>query len=112
MPEEKIRENRLRRMAARQGLVLKKSARRDHLALDYGMYALVPVEHNLLGRGAVSGRFDMTIDQVEERLTQPVPPMLGHGARPTRDEPDNRGVVQHAAVKRRTSRRGGKQGHA
>ncbi len=39
--QEKVRENRLRRMAARQGLQLVKSRRRDPRALDYGTYWLV-----------------------------------------------------------------------
>lgn len=34
------RENRLRRMAARQGLKLVKSGRRDPLAIDYGLYQI------------------------------------------------------------------------
>jgi hypothetical protein len=34
--QEKARENRLRRMAERQGLVLRKPRRRDTRALDYG----------------------------------------------------------------------------
>jgi hypothetical protein len=39
--DEKVRENRLRRMAERQGLVLHKSRRRDPLALDYGRWTIV-----------------------------------------------------------------------
>jgi hypothetical protein len=39
--EEKVRENRLRRMAERQGLRLVKSRRRDPRALDYGEYWLM-----------------------------------------------------------------------
>jgi hypothetical protein len=39
--QEKVRENRLRRMATRQGLQLVKSRRRDPRALDYGTYWLV-----------------------------------------------------------------------
>lgn len=38
---QKARENRLRRMADRQGLLLVKSRRRDPRALDYGQYVLV-----------------------------------------------------------------------
>ena len=38
--DEKVRENRLRRMAERQGLELRKSARRDPRAIDYGTYML------------------------------------------------------------------------
>lgn len=42
----KVRENRLRRMADRQGLRLMKSRRRDPRALDFGTYWLVePLEH-------------------------------------------------------------------
>ena len=37
----KTRENRLRRVAQRRGLVLKKNPRRDPRALDYGSYMLV-----------------------------------------------------------------------
>lgn len=36
----KIRENRLRRMADRQGLAFHRTRRRDRLALDYGTYYL------------------------------------------------------------------------
>jgi hypothetical protein len=41
MTEEKVRENRLRRMAQRRGYMLVKSRRRDPLATDYGLYVLV-----------------------------------------------------------------------
>jgi hypothetical protein len=37
---EKVRENRLRRMAQRQGLTLSRSRRRDPRALDFGLYWL------------------------------------------------------------------------
>lgn len=42
--ELKLRENRLRRVAARRGLVLRKNRRRDPGALDYGMYCLTAVQ--------------------------------------------------------------------
>jgi hypothetical protein len=38
---EKVRENRLRRMAERQGLALHKSRRRDRFAKDYGLFWVV-----------------------------------------------------------------------
>ena len=37
---EKVRDNRMRRAAERQGLALSKSRRRDPRALDFGMYRL------------------------------------------------------------------------
>ncbi len=61
--DEKVRENRLRRMAQRQGLRLTKTRRLDPLATDYGTYHLVPAKGKPLG--------PFTIDQVEERLTSP-----------------------------------------
>lgn len=42
--ELKVRENRLRRVAARRGLVLRKTRRRDPGAADYGMYYLFTVQ--------------------------------------------------------------------
>lgn len=65
MADDKVRENRLRRMAARQGLILKKSRRRDPRASDYGFYRLVDRERNAL----VGGDDRLTLDLVEEMLT-------------------------------------------
>jgi hypothetical protein len=43
MTDEKVRENRLRRVAERQGFALHKPRRRDTRALDYGEYWLMQV---------------------------------------------------------------------
>lgn len=67
---EKVRENRLRRTAERQGLKLLKSRRRDPHAIDFGTYmlvdpnrcALVPADHN---RGC-----GLDLDGVETWLTE------------------------------------------
>jgi hypothetical protein len=52
MPErdtaEKVRENRLRRVAYRQGLILRKIRRRDPRANDYGTYTLTNMYTNNL----------------------------------------------------------------
>ena len=58
---EKVRENRLRRMASRQGLQLMKSRRRDPRALDYGTYWLVDASGVEVARG--------NVDAIEARLT-------------------------------------------
>lgn len=58
----KVRENRLRRIAARQGYKIHKSRRRDPLATDYETYRLA--------RGAAVTR-PLTLDEVEHRLTHP-----------------------------------------
>ncbi len=63
----KVRENKARRAAIRQGLELQKSKRKDPLALDFGKYMLVDE-----GGAPVFGHeprpFSATLDQVEARL--------------------------------------------
>jgi len=46
---EKVREDRLRRMARRQKLTLRKSGRRDPRAWDYGRYWLVDESNREVG---------------------------------------------------------------
>jgi hypothetical protein len=65
----KVRENRLRRMAERQGLALHKSRRRDPLALDYGTYQLVDPYRNALVAGDTNHGYGLDLDDVEEHLT-------------------------------------------
>jgi hypothetical protein len=66
MTEEKVRENRLRRAAERQGARLDKSRRRDPNAADYGLYWLINREDPDLIFG---GQFGVTLDAIEEELT-------------------------------------------
>lgn len=64
MTEEKVRENRLRRAAARQGLALAKSRRRDPRALDFGLYWLTDQD------GAfVTPESGTDLDEIERYLT-------------------------------------------
>lgn len=60
-----MRENRLRRMAERQGYTLVKKRSYDPRALDHGTYRLVPVP----GRRQGEPVGPLSIDEVEERLT-------------------------------------------
>ena len=60
--ELRVRENRLRRAARRQGYKLHKSRRRDPLATDYQTYRL--------SKGAAVTK-PMTLDELEKRLTTP-----------------------------------------
>ena len=63
--DTKVQENRVRRMAKRQELILKKSRRRDPRATDYGSYMLVDYNNGLvLGEGQQT-----TLDGVEKWLT-------------------------------------------
>jgi hypothetical protein len=69
---DKIRESRLRRIAARQGLTLRKSPRRDPRALGYGTYMLadsttrrvVAMDWNL------PGGYGLDLDAIEEVLSR------------------------------------------
>lgn len=70
--ENKIRENRLRATAKRQGLVLHRSPRRDPRALDYGLYWLFLDNPNISALGStdpVTPRAGVTLDEIERYLT-------------------------------------------
>jgi hypothetical protein len=69
MTDDKVRENRLRRMAQRQGLQLIKSRRRDPRAIDYGQYWIADVRSNFLHKGPYNDGF-ADLDQVEGFLTE------------------------------------------
>jgi len=64
MTAEQVRENRLRRMAERQGFRLEKSRRRDLRAVDYGTFAIVRGAETVAGPG-------LTVEEVEQFLTTP-----------------------------------------
>jgi hypothetical protein len=71
---ERTREKRLRRMAARQGLRLEKSRRRDPRALDYGGYFIVegpprtPGGDNWRARVLLTGEYGIDLDAAEAFL--------------------------------------------
>ncbi len=66
MTDEKVRENRLRRMAERQGLTLRKSRTRDPRALDYGTWWISDARTNAL----LSSETGCGLDDVEDWLTE------------------------------------------
>jgi hypothetical protein len=65
MAEEKVRENRIRRVAARRGYELHKTRRRDPHALDYGTYTLV----NAMTNGAMYHFTNVGLDEIETFFT-------------------------------------------
>ena len=69
--ENKVRENRLRRMADRQGLKLRRSPRRDEKAIDYDLYALTDYETggSVFEEGPIS-IFTLDLDDIEQYLTE------------------------------------------
>lgn len=80
MEASRVDENRVRRMAARQGLVVNKSRRRDPNALDYGRYWIVEPRRNVIATSLEGQEHGITLEEVEawlrsprsERLTSPL----------------------------------------
>ncbi|WP_336158207.1 hypothetical protein [Amycolatopsis sp. VC5-11] len=69
--EEKARENRLRRAADRQGLILVKARVRDPRALGYGLYSLIDdtAGNRYPTAQARQSRYcTLTLDNVEKTL--------------------------------------------
>jgi hypothetical protein len=63
--EAKIRENRMRRMLARQGYVLSKSRRRDPRARDYGHYTISNEDGTVVYRQSVRQAVGPALDDIE-----------------------------------------------
>lgn len=74
MHEDKVHENRIRRMALRQRLHLRKSRRRDPRAFDFGLYQLIDVETGRVQAPAEGP--GMSLDEVETYLLE-TPPRVG-----------------------------------
>lgn len=71
MMKNKARENRLRRMAQRQGLMLRRSRTRDPFATSYGRYSMAWAHSNTHAFGAEDGRPAATLDEIEAFLRRP-----------------------------------------
>ncbi len=72
MTAEKVYENRVRRAARRQGLVLRRSRRRDPRAIDYRRYWVV----NENGAPVVGGELGLTLNEAEHYLLHESPGAL------------------------------------
>jgi len=70
--KEKTLENRLRRMADRQGLRLQKSRSRDPNACDFGLYALIDLQTGGAVNPALSQRWvcSWSLEETEAYLTR------------------------------------------
>jgi hypothetical protein len=69
--DEKVRVNRLRRMAARRGLRLIRSRQRDPGGLEYGKFRVEDATGAQPAKFRTGERYGLTIDEVEKRLTVP-----------------------------------------
>ena len=67
---EKVKENRLRRIADRRGYKVMKSRSRDSQAVDYGLYALINLQTGGAENPAIAQRWtcSWTLDEVEAWL--------------------------------------------
>lgn len=67
--KSRTNENRLRRVAARRGLRLVKSRRRDERALDYGMFMLIDPQHGgAVNPDETAGRGWASLETIEQTL--------------------------------------------
>lgn len=64
----KVKEIRLRRVAARRGLRLVRSRRRDPQAVDFALYVLVSESRRTPVTYAELRRDGVTLDEIERRL--------------------------------------------
>jgi hypothetical protein len=67
---KKVRENRARRAAQRQGLRLEKARSRDPRAVDFGTYHLVNTETNTLECHGLPRGFGLNLDEIEAALAR------------------------------------------
>jgi hypothetical protein len=92
---EITREKRLRRAAARQGLRLTKSARRDPYANDYGKYRVEnPRQGGVVVAGGSPFDYSLNLDQVEDVLFPDRHRRHDHPLR--RDEDYENAITPHA----------------
>lgn len=65
--DEKVKENRLRRIADRRGYKLTKSRSRDPQAIDFGLYAVIDLSTGGAVNSALANRWvhSWTLDDVE-----------------------------------------------
>jgi len=72
-PRDKVRESRLRRLAARQGLVLRRSRRRDGRSPAFGTYQLVDAQSDLIAAGDGHGPYEgfgLSLDDIQRALKE------------------------------------------
>jgi len=93
--KETTREKRLRRAAARQGLRLSKSARRDPHASDFGKYRIEnPQKGGVIVAGGAPYNYSLDLDAAEDVLFPERHPKHGHPLR--RDEDYENAITPHA----------------
>lgn len=63
--DEKVRENKLRRISERRGFRIEKSRRKDPQAVDFGGYMLIDVRSNAVVLGAGTFPYSATLDEIE-----------------------------------------------
>jgi hypothetical protein len=67
----KSQENTVREAAARQGLRISKSRRRDKLALDYNRWMITGLDGTVVAGAGPTGLPSMTLEQAERWIRDP-----------------------------------------
>jgi hypothetical protein len=93
---EKIRENRIRRVAARQRLRLERSRQRDPRAVDYGRYQLIDIDSNIVVLGGGEHTYSVTLDEIGEYLNEPA----DEAEKPKRGRKEPKSAVRGGRSKR------------
>ena len=70
MTEEKVLENRIRRVAQRRGMKVVKSRRRSSRSVDYGGYMLIDVATNSVILGGSPIAFSATAEEIDSYLNK------------------------------------------
>ena len=68
-PDDRLRENRLRQRATRQGLMVSKSRSRNPEVSDYGTFGISDDYTKLLVHGDPETGFGLSLDEVESLLS-------------------------------------------
>jgi len=68
----KYKEDQMRRVAKRQGLMLVKSRTRDPRAIDYGCYALADMDRRIVHGIGAAERFAASFDEIRDYLNKSV----------------------------------------
>ena len=70
MTDEKVLENRLRRIAQRRGMQLLKSRRRDPQAIDYGGFMLTDTRFNAVILGGEGWAYSAALEDIRKYLVE------------------------------------------
>jgi hypothetical protein len=96
--EDKVKENRLRRIAERRGYRLEKSRRRDPHAPDFGGFMLIEAEKNYVVVGGHPFAYSASLEDVEDWLDSMIGPSTAPAVERDRRAPVAKAAAMFAAI--------------